>query len=97
MSSRKSDISHIPAELSAIEKAECSHSSNRQDDYSCSDFSRRYFIFVVKVRVFKKMFNEFQCYSYSMSNINESNHSRLDYHSPIKNGSRCFKRPEYFR
>ncbi|XP_039449986.2 serine/threonine-protein kinase greatwall [Culex pipiens pallens] len=75
VSSRKSDISHIPAELSAIEKAECSHSSNRQDDYSCSDFSR----------------------SYSMSNINESNHSRLDYHSPIKNGSRCFKRPEYFR
>lgn len=95
MSSRKSDISHIPAELSAIEKAECSHSSNRQDDYSCSDFSRRYLL--NNVSYFKKMFNGFQCYSYSMSNINESNHSRLDYHSPIKNGSRCFKRPEYFR
>uniref|UniRef100_A0A1Q3EWB8 Serine/threonine-protein kinase greatwall n=1 Tax=Culex tarsalis TaxID=7177 RepID=A0A1Q3EWB8_CULTA len=75
VSSRKSDISHIPAELSAIEKVECSNNSNRQEDYSCSDFSR----------------------SYSMSNINESSHSRLDYHSPIKNGSRCFKRPEYFR
>lgn len=74
VSSRKSDISHIPAELSAIEKAECSQHSNK-DDYSSSDFSR----------------------SYSMSNINESTHSRLDYHSPIKNGSRCFKRPEYFR
>lgn len=74
VSSRKSDISNIPAELSAIEKAECSNSSNKED-YSCSDFSR----------------------SYSMSNINESTHSRIDYHSPVKNGSRCFKRPEYFR
>lgn len=74
VSSRKSDISNIPAELSAIEKAECSNNSNKED-YSCSDFSR----------------------SYSMSNINESSNSRHDYHSPIKNGSRCFKRPEYFR
>ncbi|XP_058812547.1 serine/threonine-protein kinase greatwall [Topomyia yanbarensis] len=74
VSSRKSDISNIPAELSSIEKTECSNNSNK-DDYSCSDLSR----------------------SYSMSNINESTNSRHDYHSPIKNGSRCFKRPEYFR
>ncbi|XP_055590107.1 serine/threonine-protein kinase greatwall [Uranotaenia lowii] len=41
VSSRKSDISNIPAELSAIEKAECSNNSNK-DEYSCSDFSRSY-------------------------------------------------------
>ncbi|XP_053682408.1 serine/threonine-protein kinase greatwall [Sabethes cyaneus] len=74
VSSRKSDISNIPAELSSIEKVECSNNSNK-DDYSSSDFSR----------------------SYSMSNINEFSNSRHDGHSPIKNGMRCFKRPEYFR
>ncbi|XP_058467188.1 serine/threonine-protein kinase greatwall [Malaya genurostris] len=74
VSSRKSDISNIHAELSSIDKTECSNNSNKED-YSCSDFSR----------------------SYSMSNINESMNSRHDYHSPLKNGSRCFKRPEYFR
>ncbi|XP_055616704.1 serine/threonine-protein kinase greatwall isoform X2 [Toxorhynchites rutilus septentrionalis] len=39
VSSRKSDFSHIPAELSAIEKTESSNNSNKED-YSCSDFSR---------------------------------------------------------
>lgn len=77
VSSRKSDISNIPAELSAIERpTDCSgHHSSGNKDYSCSDFSR----------------------SYSMSNINESCNSRHHYDSPIKNGIRCFKRPEYFR
>ncbi|XP_062702480.1 serine/threonine-protein kinase greatwall isoform X3 [Aedes albopictus] len=77
VSSRKSDMSHIPAELSAIERpTDCSgHHSSGAKEYSCSDFSR----------------------SYSMSNINESCNSRHHYDSPIKNGIRCFKRPEYFR
>ncbi|XP_062565375.1 serine/threonine-protein kinase greatwall-like isoform X1 [Armigeres subalbatus] len=77
VSSRKSDISNIPAELSAIERpADCSsHHSSSNKDYSCSDFSR----------------------SYSMSNINESCNSRHQCDSPVKNGIRCFKRPEYFR
>ncbi|XP_065089485.1 serine/threonine-protein kinase greatwall isoform X2 [Ochlerotatus camptorhynchus] len=73
VSSRKSDMSNIPAELSAIEKPDSSNHSNK--DYSCSDFSR----------------------SYSMSNINESGNSRHHCDSPIRNGMRCFKRPEYFR
>lgn len=77
VSSRKSDMSNIPAELSAIERpADCSsHHSSSNKDYSCSDFSR----------------------SYSMGNINESCNSRLQCDSPVKNGIRCFKRPEYFR
>lgn len=77
ISSRKSDMSNIPAELSAIERpTDCSgHQSSGHKDCSCSDFSR----------------------SYSMSNINESCNSRHHYDSPVKNGIRCFKRPEYFR
>lgn len=73
VSSRKSDMSNIPAELSAIEKPDSSNHSNK--DYSCSDFSR----------------------SYSMSIINESCTSRHNCDSPIRNGMRCFKRPDYFR
>uniref|UniRef100_A0A182JWL9 Uncharacterized protein n=1 Tax=Anopheles christyi TaxID=43041 RepID=A0A182JWL9_9DIPT len=67
VSSRKSDISNIPCELSAIEKVE-NHSNNSNKDFS-SDFSR----------------------SYSMSNITEISHS------PVRNGLRGFKRPEYVR
>ncbi|ETN59190.1 serine/threonine kinase [Anopheles darlingi] len=69
VSSRKSDISNIPYEISAIEKVEHSANSNKEDYYG-SDFSR----------------------SYSMSNLTESSH-----HSPIRNGTRGFKMPEYFR
>uniref|UniRef100_A0A182NS22 Serine/threonine-protein kinase greatwall n=1 Tax=Anopheles dirus TaxID=7168 RepID=A0A182NS22_9DIPT len=68
VSSRKSDISNIPCELSAIEKVETSNNSNK-DEYYSSDFSR----------------------SYSMSNITEMSHS------PVRNGMRGFKRPEYVR
>ncbi|XP_551171.5 serine/threonine-protein kinase greatwall [Anopheles gambiae] len=67
VSSRKSDISNIPCELSAIEKVE-NHSNNSNKDFS-SDFSR----------------------SYSMSNITEISHS------PVRNGMRGFKRPEFVR
>uniref|UniRef100_A0A182LUV5 Serine/threonine-protein kinase greatwall n=1 Tax=Anopheles culicifacies TaxID=139723 RepID=A0A182LUV5_9DIPT len=65
VSSRKSDISNIPCELSAIEKAE-NHSNNSNKDFS-SDFSR------------------------SMSNITEISHS------PVRNGMRGFKRPDFLR
>uniref|UniRef100_A0A182SR81 Serine/threonine-protein kinase greatwall n=1 Tax=Anopheles maculatus TaxID=74869 RepID=A0A182SR81_9DIPT len=65
VSSRKSDISNIPCELSAIEKVE-NHSNNSNKDYS-SDFSR------------------------SMSNITEISHS------PVRNGMRGFKRPDFLR
>uniref|UniRef100_A0A182QE38 Serine/threonine-protein kinase greatwall n=1 Tax=Anopheles farauti TaxID=69004 RepID=A0A182QE38_9DIPT len=68
VSSRKSDISNIPCELSAIEKVETSNNSNK-DEYYSSDFSR----------------------SYSMNNITEMSHS------PVRNGVRGFKRPEYVR
>ncbi|XP_053657971.1 serine/threonine-protein kinase greatwall [Anopheles marshallii] len=67
VSSRKSDMSNIPCELSAIEKAE-NNSNNSNKDFS-SDFSR----------------------SYSMSNITEISHS------PVRNGMRGFKRPEFLR
>ncbi|XP_035896523.1 serine/threonine-protein kinase greatwall [Anopheles stephensi] len=67
VSSRKSDISNIPCELSAIEKVE-NHSNNSNKDFS-SDFSR----------------------SYSMSNITEISHS------PVRNGMRGFKRPDFLR
>uniref|UniRef100_A0A182YB66 Uncharacterized protein n=1 Tax=Anopheles stephensi TaxID=30069 RepID=A0A182YB66_ANOST len=65
VSSRKSDISNIPCELSAIEKVE-NHSNNSNKDFS-SDFSR------------------------SMSNITEISHS------PVRNGMRGFKRPDFLR
>ncbi|XP_049301093.1 serine/threonine-protein kinase greatwall [Anopheles funestus] len=67
VSSRKSDMSNIPCELSAIEKVE-NNSNNSNKDFS-SDFSR----------------------SYSMSNITEISHS------PVRNGMRGFKRPDFLR
>ncbi|XP_058119177.1 serine/threonine-protein kinase greatwall [Anopheles ziemanni] len=69
VSSRKSDMSNIPCEISAIEKVG-QHNNSNKDEYFSSDFSR----------------------SYSMSNVTESSH-----HSPVRNGTRGFKMPEYFR
>uniref|UniRef100_A0A182JDZ3 Serine/threonine-protein kinase greatwall n=1 Tax=Anopheles atroparvus TaxID=41427 RepID=A0A182JDZ3_ANOAO len=69
VSSRKSDMSNIPCEISAIEKVGQLNNSHK-DEYFSSDFSR----------------------SYSMSNVTESSH-----HSPVRNGTRGFKMPEYYR
>ncbi|XP_055851227.1 serine/threonine-protein kinase greatwall isoform X2 [Episyrphus balteatus] len=75
-------------EISSIDKVE--NMCNSKEDLSCSDYSRRFVAF--HSHALSKLTTS-TVSSYNVSNTNELSGIRM--HSPFRNNSRSFKRPEY--